>query len=370
MTANRNTILVLGLTLLALTAGKSALGTPPAACGATSGEASCGNGGSAAGEADCNSSPNPDCSVSPTDPFLGACTSYTNELREICNGCAWKAEASALILTRSSPGTRTVLTDSTSGADLVDAGQLQFPFAAGPRVSLTALDCQGWGIEVNYFGIDGWSASANAPSGTANLAVDSVISLPLTNGHFESTAALYSGEVNFRKPLFGNFSGLAGFRWLELKDKYSVEGIDANTGNAAYESILTHNHLYGFQIGADGTLAKQADRWRLTGFLKAGIFFNDADQATALNDPNGQGNLAVNNNQHCPAFFGEAGLIGYFQITKHLAASGGYQVMFVDGVAQPVNQIPGTNLANSTASLDVSSGLFYHGASVGLEVTW
>ena len=46
------------------------------------------------------------------------------------------------------------------------------------------------------------------------------------------------------------------------------------------------------------------------------------------------------------AFFGETGLVGYFQITKHLSASGGYQVMFVNNVAQPVNQLAGMNLAN------------------------
>ena len=136
------------------------------------------------------------------------------------------------------------------------------------------------------------------------------------------------------------------------------------------ETILTHNHLYGFQIGADGTLAQEADRWRISGFVKGGIFLNNADQATSLSDPGGLGSLAVNNNNVGAAFFGETGIVGYFQITKHLSASGGYQVMFVNGVAQPVNQLAGTNLANSTATVDASSGLFYHGASAGLEVTW
>ena len=82
------------------------------------------------------------------------------------------------------------------------------------------------------------------------------------------------------------------------------------------------------------------------------------------------GSRAVNNNEIGAAFFGETGVIGYLQITKHLSASGGYQVMFVNGVAQPVNQLSGTNLANSTATVDASSGLFYHGATAGLELTW
>ena len=44
--------------------------------------------------------------------------------------------------------------------------------------------------------------------------------------------------------------------------------------------------------------------------------------------------------------------------------------MFVNNVAQPVNQLAGTNLANATATVDASSGLFYQGATAGLEVTW
>jgi hypothetical protein len=275
---------------------------------------------------------------------------------------------------RSTPGTQTVLLDPTTGTNLFDASRLEFPYAAGPRISLTALDCEGWGFEVNLFGIDGWSATSDIPSGSlpngGSLLVDSVTRLQLTDAHFASIARLYSTEINFRKPLFNNVSFLAGFRWLEMTDQYSADGTSATTANTVSETVLTHNHMYGFQIGADGTLFQEADRWRITGFVKGGIFLNDADQATSLADPGGLGSLTVNNNHVGAAFFGETGIIGYFQITKHLSASGGYQVMFVNGVAQPANQLSGTNLANSTATVDASSGLFYHGASAGLEVNW
>jgi len=276
---------------------------------------------------------------------------------------------------RSTPGTRSVLLNPANNADLFDTSRLEFPYAAGPRVSLTALDCEGWGFEVNYFGIDGWSATSNLPASSlpngGNLVVDGATQLPLTDAHFESIARLYSTEVNFRKPLFGNISILAGFRWLELTDRYLAEGT-SNTAFPVSETILTHNHLYGFQAGADGALFQQPDRWRIAPFVKAGIFLNNADQATSLSDPNpaGPGSHAVNSNHNGSAFFGETGLVGYFQITKHLSASGGYQVMFVNSVAQPVNQLSGTNLAKSIANVDATSGLFYHGATAGLEVTW
>ena len=391
MTATRNTILAFGLMLLALAAGKSALGasSPSDGCGTCSCDATCGTGSNPTCEAGYEAAgttgnfagcPGPAANSTKKwsmddEPWFKAGAGCFQDLREICEGCTWKADASVLYLHRSTPGSRTLLTDP-SGAGLFDATQLEFPYEAGPRISLTALDCEGWGFEANYFGIDGWSTTTDIPhgslpSGRAFLVIDSVNKIPLSDAHFESIARLYSTELNFRRPLSENFSVLAGFRWLEMTDNYLAEGHSFATTHSVTETILTHNNLYGFQIGADGTLAQQPDRWRITGFVKAGIFLNDADQATSLSDPADGVSFAVNSsNQTCAAFFGETGIVGYFQITKHLSASGGYQIMFANNVAQPVNQLAGTNLVNGTATVDVSSGLFYQGATAGLEVTW
>jgi len=387
MTVNRKTILALGLVLCVFAAGKSVLAAPAAACGSPSCEASCGTSDKSSGDASCDGACKSDCNAgcntgrrtrtwcAEDDPAFGACASCFDELCETCRNCSVKVEVSSLFIHRASPGTQTVLLDPASGAGLYDLSRQEFPYAAGPRVSATVLDCEGWGLEFNYFGIDGWSATSDIsnrslPNGVGNLIVDDVNQISLADAHFESIARLYSTEVNFRKPLFGHISCLAGFRWLELIDRYWATGTSATTANTVSDMITTHNNLYGFQVGADGILGQEADRWRLKGFVKGGIFLNDADQATSISDPGNLGNFAVNNNQIGAAFFGETGITGYFQITKHLAASGGYQVMFVNGVAQPANQLSGTSIAKSTATIDATSGLFYHGASAGLEVAW
>ena len=311
------------------------------------------------------------------EPSFRACEQCFDDWREICEGYCWKADASVLILHRQTPGTRTVLTDPASGADLFDASSLEFPFAAGPRVSLTALDREGWGFEVNYFGIDGWSADDNVPngslpSGSALLTVNNgaISPLTLTDAHFESISRLYSTEVNFRRPLFAGISALAGFRWLDMTDQYTARADRLHHGEPVSETITTHNHLFGFQIGADGTLAQKADCWRITGFVKGGIFLDSANQATSLSDRDSAPSPAVSASRDCAAFFGETGIVGYVELSKHLSLSGGYEIMFANGVAQPANQISGTDLTGSTATLDASSGLFYHGATAGLEVTW
>ena len=393
MTASRNTILALGLMLLTSAAGKPALGaslltgsgsssdTISSASSKTGSDALCNSTGSSGCDAGCASTQvagDTKFIDLENEPLIRACRPYVQDFCEICQGCTVKADASVLYMHRSSPGSRTLLLDPTTGGDLYDANRLDFLYAAGPRISLTALDCEGWGLEVNYFGIDGWSATNDIPntalpSGTANLVVDNVTAnqISLTDAHFESIARFYSTEINVRRPLFGNFSVLTGFRWLDMTDRYLASGTSA-MGNPVSETIATHNHMFGSQIGIDGTLAKEANRWRINGFIKAGTFLNIANQATSLSDPDipGPGSPAVSNNNAGIAFFGETGVVGYFQITKHLSASGGYQVMFVNNVAQPASQLGSTNLTIPFATVDTSSGLFYHGASAGLEVTW
>jgi hypothetical protein len=378
MTSCRNTLLVLGTLILAL-AGGPALGATTNDCGPGC-EATCDTNG-------CATCGNPDAACTQDggcdgcrrwwrdEPFFQECRGYCNDFCDICRGCTFKADADVLIMQRSTPGSRTVLTDATTNADLFGGSNLFFPVAAGPRVSLMALDCEGWGFEVNYFGIDGWSAvndvSATALPNGGNLAVDSAEQVFLTTAHFESTARLYSTELNFRKPLICDISLLAGFRWADLTDRYFASGINQDNLTSS-ETITTRNHMFGFQMGADGILWKQADCWKITGFVKGGIFCNNAHQGTTLSDPgpNGLGDQAASNSNNVAAFFGEAGIKGYIQFTKHLSASGGYQVIFINNVAQPINQLGGTDLANSAGVVDTSAGLFYHGATVGLEVTW
>ncbi len=384
MTANRNTIWALGLMLCAWAAGKSTLEASSidsnnsisnAGFGASgkTGSDTLGNSTSTSG---CNAGCDASCATNGTnsgrlgdEPMLKDCLPSFQELCEIGAGCSVKAEASALYMHRSAPGSREVLLNA-AGGDAFDATYLQFPFEVGPRVSLTVLDCEGWGCELNYFGIDGWSASGDVPTG-GTLIVDNVTAnqVSLTDAHFDSIARFYSSEFNFRRPLFGDLSLLAGFRWLDMTDQYMATGTDTSA-NTVSETIVTHNHMFGSQIGVDGTLPQIADCWRIRGFVKVGTLLNFARQTTALSDPDPPGSNIASGTNTRAAYFGEAGLVAYYQITKHLSASGGYQVMFVGNVAQPVNQLAVTNLTTSSASVDTSSGLFYHGATAGLELTW
>ncbi len=111
-------------------------------------------------------------------------------------------------------------------------------------------------------------------------------------------------------------------------------------------------------------------RLRINGFAKIGIFHNTADQNSNLNDPANLGELSVVANGSHTAFLCELGLIGSYHLSQHVALRGGYQVMWIEGVALATRQIPVTNLIAGTADIAISGGLFYHGATAGFEITW
>ncbi len=388
MTATKHTILALGLILTTLAAAK--VGAADASCGAYC-EAGC-QGCAAAGcpngggngyfgmlpqdfchDPGCRYADNP--GFVEADPIFSMFGPEFSDLCDRCAGCTWRVDATAIYLHREAPSAIPLLTDPTSGASLLEGGNFEFYPKAGPRIQFVVTDCAGLGLELNYFAVDGWSVSRSFgngqfPSGVANLTVDSIITEPLSDAQFDTTSVIHSSEINLRQRLFGNLDVLTGFRWIDMNDRYLASGTSAVTGNQLSQSVVAWNHLFGWQTGLDGRVGPDDGRWSIGAFVKAGSALNNANTSTALNDPGNLGYLAVNANECHIAFFGEAGLNGTLQVDKHVLVTFGYQVMFINNLAQPVNQIGQTDLTAGTTMMNVASGIFYHGANLGLELSW
>ena len=59
------------------------------------------------------------------------------------------------------------------------------------------------------------------------------------------------------------------------------------------------------------------------------------------------------------------------QLTNALAVTGGYQLMWLDGLALAPEQIPITSLvAPGSAGVNTQGELLFHGATVGLMLTY
>ncbi|NQT40221.1 MAG: BBP7 family outer membrane beta-barrel protein, partial [Planctomycetes bacterium] len=253
---------------------------------------------------------------------------------------------------------------------------LPFNFEAGPRISAIHRLDRGCGLEINYFGIDAWSSSA-VRDGTelSRQVIFPPGALVSTQFTVEYSSELYSAEANLRYGWRVNLDLLAGFRYAELQEDFSVVG-EVYPPWTAVPSYVTHsrNHLYGFQIGAVARLLNRHRFLSVEGFFKTGVFGNYARQETTTVHNVGIPRSLGDSSNH-PAFLAEVGLTGVCRLGDHWALRGGYQVMWLEGVALAPDQIPHTNfpllpVPGGDANLHTTGSLVYHGCHVGIEARW
>ncbi len=103
--------------------------------------------------------------------------------------------------------------------------------------------------------------------------------------------------------------------------------------------------------------------------FKGCVYGNDANNDfTLLPSTGGQfdGGLAGSD----VAFVGEVDLKAAYKITRHLALTGGYQLLWIDGVTLSSENLAASTAASSQAVINTSGDVFYHGATAGLDITW
>jgi hypothetical protein len=323
------------------------------------------------------SAPSPSTAVKSEVREDVTCSSCESDCAAPCCQCAgplWTARADALFLNRSSTGGQSLVREPRAG-NLLDSSDLATSTAVGPRLSLIRHGQCGWDVELNYFGIDGWESNAVVPntampSHFGLLVVDEKMLLPVHDVDARYRSRLYSSELNLRRPVNCWLTPLVGFRWVELNEDYRAVGTEATLMHEFNETINAHNHLYGLQIGADARLFERGCRFRVDGLVRTGIFYNAADQNSELMVPGGIGTLDASADKSHTSFLGELGVVATYRLNDHVSLRGGYQLMWIEGVALAPRQIPVTSLGSGDAAVDSTGGVFYHGANAGLEFNW
>jgi hypothetical protein len=277
-----------------------------------------------------------------------------------CQPCCprWIASADVLIMDRVGGKSQTIIGPiEEGGADILNTDDFAFGFRAGPRLSLIRRGDRCFDLELLYFMIDGWNSSQVVdPVGPF---VDPI--------NVDWGSRLYNAELNLRWNPLCYLTVLAGFRWAELKEDFNL-ATSVIQGDYRYtflEDFQTDNNLYGFQIGADAKIFEYGC-FSVDGLLKAGIYNNRAERTSTLSLARDGDVVTVSTTaatDHA-AFIGELSLQGYYQLTKRLTLKGGYQVMWIDGVALAPSQI------GLDDSIDSQDTVFYHGATAGLEYSF
>ena len=320
-------------------------------------------------------SPGGDC----CNPGCDAGSCSPSCLQQGC--CArWTATADFIVLNRVGSVDRTLVAAQPPASlsvppavEFLNANDLNQGFAAGPRVGLLRHGDCGYDLELLYYQIDGWSDSREIPQVGAYTEYFPVPG-PLHIGNsretmlFDYASRLYNAECNVRWSPVCRVTMLAGFRYLSLQETLGEGRLftGASAATTLYPDWITNarNDLYGFQVGADG-LIYDCGCFSVDGLFKAGVFGNHAVQSTiAVNT----GPLTGSTNH--VSFLGEVGVQCKYQVTRGLALRAGYEAMWLQGVALAPGQIDQTNVITGDAGINTNYGVFYHGATAGLEYTF
>jgi hypothetical protein len=275
----------------------------------------------------------------------------------------------------------------TFGPELLNANELHQGFSGGPRLGLIHHGDDGYDLEVSYFQIDGWDVSRSiGPTPNDWLIMRAPGSFLQTQNDYPTLqqrmvwdydSRLYNAEVNVRRNLWPRMTVLAGFRWVNLTE--DLEGILLPSmvhSTGSFWDTQTKNNLYGLQIGADAKLLER-DRFSIDGLLKTGIFDNRIDEATTVRMARLQFPESASTNHL--AFLGELGVQCKYRVTQRLSLKAGYEAIWLQGVALAPAQIAETyshyaklpqDIYVQALGINCSSGVFYHGATAGLEYSF
>ncbi len=237
--------------------------------------------------------------------------------------------------------------------DFGSRGGLDFTFAVALNNSLD--------VDLRYFGVDRFRAAAAAydADGVRFEGFGLAISAPAQQIDYDST--LHSFEVGIRPRVIQAVPIVLGFRTVQVH-----EGFQLATGQGLPGPNLTtrtNNFLYGFQLGAAPTLWGAGKPLRLEGMIKAGIYGNRARQSTFWAPLD----ATVTENRDRPSFVGQLGLSVAWKLHRFFTVRGGYELMWMHGLALAPEQSVAVDLAEPQAGIFTSGSALYQGAVATVE---
>jgi hypothetical protein len=165
------------------------------------------------------------------------------------------------------------------------------------------------------------------------------------------------------------FDLLVGFRYVSLDEEFNINSTDSDSGTSDY-NIRTSNDLYGGQLGARVRAYRCGWDWEAT--AKGGVFGNSAEQRQLVTDfpPTSLLRPTISDSTSTVAFVGDVNLSAVYQWTEAWAIRGGYNLLWIEGVALAPDQLDFTTDLDSGSDLQTGGSLFAHGFNVGLESRW
>ena len=338
------------------------------------------------------------------DGTIGPCSTKRSfwDCLHCCEDVCWTARFDAIALWRSAPANRPLYTTfdvgtQTAGPTVFNANQFQSDPLAAPRLTIARLDECGRGFDASYLYAGTFYSDRSLPLVTNGYAFAAPgiynnawgpSNTPISAAQQQLTSSLQTAEINYREPLgWGATRFLAGFRWLQWRenwqmvDQFEDPADPTITGTDNWRTNCMNN-LYGGQIGLDSVLWNRGQGGvRLEGLVKAGAYYNAANQSSAYDYQSLQDGVPIFgfsraitvNGPAGAAFTGEVGLTGVVPLRRNLDLRVGYFGLWLQGLAQPTRQLSGQTLNQFDApsgTLTTNGGVVLQGVSLGLEGRW
>ena len=279
-----------------------------------------------------------------------------------CYEPMWEVTAGAVFLNRSRPNPGGILTPIGAPGIISNAGDFGFGWNAGPDVTVARQMANGLGWDVRYFNALNSTATADYP-GVTGARVFGTNILGITSLSASDVSNLDSGEINLSAKENDVCTFLAGFRWIELQDQLTYT-YNHGVLTTAFNDM---NRLYGGQAGVDLALLNCGGPLRIDAAFKAGAYSNGAEnsfRANAIFASHSESSSQA-------AFVGDIDVAASYQLSKHLALRGGYQLLWIDELALATNNAVNAAATGSTAAgIKTNGSVFYQGATAAMEFTW
>jgi hypothetical protein len=276
----------------------------------------------------------------------------------------WFATIGVIALDREDPTPGTIVAANPGGARFFGAENFDFDPEVGYEVGLARRFDNGCILEGRYFGIDHTAASTIVTPGN-------FIGTGFTGPGGTTVAGRYltmldSTEINLRRQHTDRLTLLGGFRMIELRDQARFM-LNNNVARGHYDY---DNRLYGGQLGSNLDLSPRGGRLLANLETKAGVYNNLIEGG--INEFQGFNFIGgFNGEESNTAFVGEINLNTGYRLTDHVTLRTGYQLLWIENVAL-ASDAAVRSLLNPSLLLTVSDdqGLFYHGATGGIDVVW
>ncbi|WP_202921482.1 BBP7 family outer membrane beta-barrel protein [Anatilimnocola aggregata] len=322
-------------------------------------------------------------------------------------GCAaprwFDFDVGVMSIRRDDVGNSRVFTVQDDGVNppvtVLQTSDLDFDSSTSFKFSAMMQCGPGSNLEFTYFGLFGWTSTAQALGNNDLFSVYSQFGTDPAGGFPETDASdiqrityfstFDNFEVNFRQRWQSpncryQGSWLYGVRYFKLDEdfNYNTLGVHTDLGppivvttDTSRTNVNTNNSLTGLQIGGDMWVCL-IPGLRVGGEGKFGVYGNHQNIDTTITTSTGlnfQEELRVGD----VAFIGDLAAYATYRINYNWTFKAGYQALYVEGVAlasENFNPVPpnvfvgGSQTRVPTAFRN--GNVFYHGYTASFEYLW